>query len=59
MVIGSSDAKFGDPLKFLMIYYRQQDLALGVFFRNIRMSKMKMFVNFALHIHFQVICYKN
>ena len=31
MVIGSNDAEFGHPLKFLTIYYRQRDLTLGVF----------------------------
>ena len=36
-----------------------QDLTIGVFLTKICMSKISIFVNFDLDLHFKVICYKN
>ena len=40
------------PWNFLITYYRQRDLTLGVF-RNIRASKMRILKNCGIDLHFQ------
>ena len=41
-----------DPLDFLITYYRQRNFTFDVFFRNIRVLKMSIFVNCDLDLHF-------
>ena len=52
MFIGSNDADFEYPLKFVTNYYRQRDFTLGVFLGNICVSKMSIIVNFDLDLKF-------
>ena len=51
MVIGHYATKFGFSLKFLI--YCLRDLTVGVFFRNILVSKISIYVNFYPDPHFQ------
>ena len=50
MVIGSKDAELGNH--FLTTYYRKWDLTVGAF-KNIRLSKLSIFVNYDLDLHFR------
>ena len=46
-------ASFYAGLSCLIIYYCQRDLTLGVFYRNIGATKISIFVNVDLDLHFQ------
>ena len=53
-VIGGIDAEFGYPSTLLTTNYHSQDLTLGViYFTNIHLKKMRIFVNADLDLHFQ------
>ena len=52
-VTGSNEVKIGYPLKFVTTYYRQRDLTSGIFFRNICVLKMSIFINVYIDLHFQ------
>ena len=53
IIIGSNDAEFRHPLKYLTTYDRQRDLTLDAFFSNSRVLKMIIFVNVDFDIHLQ------
>ena len=52
MDIGCDDAEFRTHFKFLITCYHQQDLTLAVSLKIFWVSKISIFVNFDLDLHF-------
>ena len=59
MIMGRDAAEFGSPWNFLITYYHQRDLTLGVLLEIFAIQKWDFFKMLTVTYFFKVICYKN